>query len=436
MHNGTAKAAGLLSAVTAAKAVAKRAAKHRHATEWKAFEDFGVMAGPPAQPHTSEVGSTSLLLRWQTPEHLGGKGFDAVGYRISVRYAGDGGFSVHTEDTASESPHCVIEDLAPDTWHEFRVAAITSAGVGADSVPSRPVLTDRAPKLLRELRAATSQLDGKRVKLQRKRAELLALARSGTMALPAAAPGAADAPTSSDCAAGGGASAGGGSPPAGATLTRLLDADEVRVRELKEKQRLVDLERRDELDDAASQWAAEGSYETGSGGAQAAGGRTSGTRTPGAHGRSARGGSAYDASGAYDASAASSCRTADRSGSGGGGSGGFAAAAFAAKATVALQPRRRSAAEERRRIAALDTYTRLFLAEDLAHEEQNTYTPFERESVRRQLRAALSQHVTADGAEEKVRYFDVCLNRARSAVTHNVFDRYAPSELGARAAPI
>ena len=132
------------------------------------------------------MGSTSLLLRWEAPTHLGGSGFEVLGYQIKVQYGGTGGFNVHVEDSGSDVPQYAVEELSPDMWHEICVAAITSAGVGAFSPSSRPLLTDRAPRLLRELNAATKQLAGHRAKLQRKRAELLQLARSGTMALPPA----------------------------------------------------------------------------------------------------------------------------------------------------------------------------------------------------------------------------------------------------------
>ena len=108
----------------------------------------------------------------------------ATASRRAVR-AGTGGFHVHNTDTGTDATESVVEELSPDTWHEFTVVALTSAGVGVASQPSRPVLTEPAPRLLRELRAATSHLAGQKAKLQQKRSELLVLARSSTMALPA-----------------------------------------------------------------------------------------------------------------------------------------------------------------------------------------------------------------------------------------------------------
>ena len=74
----------------------------------------------------------------------------------------------------------------------------------------------------------------------------------------------------------------------------------------------------------------------------------------------------------------------------------------------------------------LEAYARLFSEEDAKGKEE-VYAPFEREQVRMQLHRALSQHVLGEAAQghadEMRSYFDNALNRARSAVTHNVFDR-------------
>ena len=78
-------------------------------------------------------------------------------------------------------------------------------------------------------------------------------------------------------------------------------------------------------------------------------------------------------------------------------------------------------------MARLAAYTRLFMEEDLR--AQVSYPPFDREGVRKQIRRALATHVLADEASEKVRYFDLCLNRVRSAVSHNAFPRFADWEL-------
>lgn len=150
---------------------------------WVAFEEYGSFAGPPMRPIGHEVGTTSLLLTWEAPQHLGGSDFEVLGYKICVRYCGSGDFSVHTDNTGDNQVQHVVEQLKPDTWHEFQVAAITAAGVGALSQASRPILTEQAPPLLRALDAATARLLAFRERLKRKQEELLMLARSGTMAL-------------------------------------------------------------------------------------------------------------------------------------------------------------------------------------------------------------------------------------------------------------
>ncbi len=81
------------------------------------FERHGSLAGPPSRPEASEVGSTSLLLRWEEPTHLGGSAFEVLGYQVDVQCGGEGGFSVLIDDTAERQPQWIVEGLTPDTWH-------------------------------------------------------------------------------------------------------------------------------------------------------------------------------------------------------------------------------------------------------------------------------------------------------------------------------
>ena len=425
---------------------------------WLDFEAYGSFAGPPSQPQVTNVASTSLLLHWEAPSHLGGSGFEVLGYEVRVQYAGEGGFAVHVEHTNNELPQCAIEELSPDMWHEFCIAAITSAGVGARSASSRPVLTERAPRLLRELRSATKQLNAQRSKLHSKRSELIQLARSGTMALPLGgdkaagggtpdgrrrSTGAAEDDDEVDLAAAFAASGvSSGSPArmsaaetrqsvrARKSLERSVNALERRVEEaelhlsgLQEQQGLVDEQRRDELDEAANHMH-ESMSEPGSQpriymatplDSAAVGvsdtpysthtGRSVYSQQPPSPG----------APFATPGSAASS----------------FGAAATSVQAASRLKRlpggRRRSISEERKHMARLAAYTRLFMEEDLR--AAVTYPPFDREGVRKQIRRALAPHVLADEASEKKRYFDLCLNRVRSAVSHNAFPRFADWEL-------
>ena len=439
------------AAKKAARSLASKKTRQRSLDQsaWKAFEDYGSFAGPPSQPTVSDVGATSLLLHWGAPTHLGGSGFEVVGYQVKVQYAGAGGFNIHTEDTASDHLQCTIEELPADTWHEFTIAAITSAGVGAASVPSRPVLTERAPKLLRELNAATKQLNGQREKLQRRKAELLQMARSGTMALPADKGG-----TASGAAT---ATAAGGSPPTGgappmleedealglnyrsdarlsatdakervqrrrslerqaAALQRKVEAAEAKVVGLKEEQRAVDKERKDELDEVATQM--QEAYESG---------ETPELNMP-SRARMPTHATVGISDTPYGTNTASTAPGTPYGGSVGGGFYGAARALQAASNMKRLPGgRRRSISEQKKHTAALQAYQQLFMQEDLASVEE--YPPFDREAVRRQMRNALKANVLADGSDEKTRYFDLCLNRVRSALTHNVFPRFADWEL-------
>eukprot|EP00966_Prymnesium_polylepis_P124817 2886874-Prymnesium_polylepis.1 len=147
---------------------------------------WGSFAGPPGRPMAREVGATSLLLEWTAPQHLGGSGFELLGYRISMRMGGEGEFNVCILDTAavthSIAEHHAVDELAPDSWFEFQVAAITAAGVGAQSLSSHPVLTDCAPKLLHDLASASRSIKLIKTKLASKREALHALAREATLA--------------------------------------------------------------------------------------------------------------------------------------------------------------------------------------------------------------------------------------------------------------
>ena len=193
-----------------------------------------------------------------------------------------------------------------------------------------------------------------------------------------------------------------------ASLERRVAEADLHVNGLLEQQGKVDLARRDELDEAAharSEAYDEGLYEPH---------RQHGDGTP------ATGGHADQRDAAHAA------------GTPAGGSGGMGAVLRASQAVAGFKAgarggRRRSISEQRKHMESLSAYTRLFMEEDLA--KQETYHPFDREGVRRQMRRALSAHVLTDLPEAKEQYFDLCLNRARSAGQYNVFPRFADWEL-------
>ena len=408
----------------------------------EAFEEYGSYAGPPEQPAASEVGATSLILTWQPPQHLGGAGFEVLGYQIRVQYSGDGGFLVHTDDTAATVAQSTVEQLRPDTWHEFQVAAITSAGIGAPSRPSRPVLTECAPKLLRELNAAARQLKALRERVQQKRYELMQLARSGTMALctdpsSQAGKGGGDATGGSALSAtktGDGSTS--GSAHSNATLSaaeakqnvharrkleRAIETLERRVAEqelafssLEEQQELANRKRREQLQDAAADL------------------REQTVGTGDEANRLVDGGSTTIS--LSDSPYSTVTRRAYGRDDPAGTDGTTAALGLALRPGAQTQPvanaRRRGAANDPKRMQTLEAYTRLFLQDDLKVEV--TYPAFNREATRSQMHQALLAHVYEDDVDvshDKRRYFDLALNRVRSAQTHNVFPRFADWEL-------
>ena len=79
------------------------------------------------------------MLAWEPPSSTGG--LPIVGYRVLVQAGGTSGFKEFLESTVSSEAVAHIKGLQPDCWYEFRVQAITAAGVGTQSASSRPVQT-------------------------------------------------------------------------------------------------------------------------------------------------------------------------------------------------------------------------------------------------------------------------------------------------------
>ena len=74
-------------------------------------------------------------------------------------------------------------------------------------------------------------------------------------------------------------------------------------------------------------------------------------------------------------------------------------------------------------LASIEAYTRLFADEDTA---EVPFAPFEREATRKQLARAIAVHASDPPVWS---YCNLALNRARSAMTHNVFDRLSDRRL-------
>ena len=95
------------------------------------------LPGPPSAPNAFEVGAESLTLAWESPASTGGAPITA--YKVLVQAGGTAGFVDLVSRTGSSEPVAHVRKLTPGAWYEFRVAALTSHGVGAQSPSSQPV---------------------------------------------------------------------------------------------------------------------------------------------------------------------------------------------------------------------------------------------------------------------------------------------------------
>ena len=97
-----------------------------------------MLPGPPPTPKASDVGADSLTLSWGPPAMADALG--VTGYRIFSQVGGMHGFAEHAV-TVDARCACRVQGLTPSAWHEFKVAAVTALGVGAQSGSSLPVQT-------------------------------------------------------------------------------------------------------------------------------------------------------------------------------------------------------------------------------------------------------------------------------------------------------
>ena len=94
----------------------------------------------PGKPIALRVTSSSLTLMWQLEE--GGR--PALDYQIEARAGRRGQFEVVLPRTGQSRPAALLRNLAPDTFYEFRVAAILdddAAAIGPKSEASAAVKT-------------------------------------------------------------------------------------------------------------------------------------------------------------------------------------------------------------------------------------------------------------------------------------------------------
>lgn len=332
------------------------------------FAEFGAMAGPPARPEVSDVDSTTLQLKWLPPTHTGGSGLEISGYHVQMQVSGDSGYTTHTPDTGSALPELSVARLQANTWHEFRVAAVTAAGLGTPSPPSRPVLTQRAPKLAKEILRAQHALEKMRLELTEKREARLRLAREATLLQ------------------------GGRDDP---------------------QQRQVQLARRALLSDQVVELEKAHSEQH--------------RRLQGLHSQQARLESHQQAWRQQDEPAEDESPEKDAGGGAAAAPSQARRASFVSGGITAATdggpgPRpRRGGGGMHDVVRTLEAYTRLFAKEDTFVEE--TYPEWDREAARAQLMNALGAHAIADGERNKIAYFNLALNRVRSGESHNVFNR-------------
>jgi parallel beta-helix repeat protein len=100
---------------------------------------------------TGLAANRSVLLAWNPPADDGGAA--VTGYRIQVSRDG-GAFSTVVANTRSIVPIHTIRRLANGAEYTFRVAAISTAGVGAFSAPSEAVVPRTVASAPRRLRGA------------------------------------------------------------------------------------------------------------------------------------------------------------------------------------------------------------------------------------------------------------------------------------------
>ena len=99
---------------------------------------------PPGQPFCVEVGTDSLAIGWDAPVPL--QPDLLLGYKVMVQAGGTNGFvdvkpRPTLSNTGTAKPVAQVRGLAPNSWYEFRVATITTLGMGALSAASQPILT-------------------------------------------------------------------------------------------------------------------------------------------------------------------------------------------------------------------------------------------------------------------------------------------------------
>ena len=109
---------------------------------WLAERGVGSNSSTPGSPtgvRAIATSSTEATVSWTAPSNTGGSAI--TGYLVEE--SRDGGAWQELGATRNADTSTGVEDLAPGSTYQFRVSAINSAGTGAASQPSAPiVMTD------------------------------------------------------------------------------------------------------------------------------------------------------------------------------------------------------------------------------------------------------------------------------------------------------
>ena len=93
-------------------------------------------ATAPGMPQIEDVSRNSVNLSWTKPRNDGGSRIK--GYMVQKRRAGGNWEDALDSPVAGEA--CTVPNLTPEEEYEFRVAAVTDAGVGDASVATSPTV--------------------------------------------------------------------------------------------------------------------------------------------------------------------------------------------------------------------------------------------------------------------------------------------------------
>lgn len=102
---------------------------------------------------TGEPGNRTVALQWTAPQSFGGESL--IGYRIQIKTP-DQGWAVRIPNTNSSATQASVTDLINGVDYDFRVAAVTTGGVGPYSQPSTVEVPFTQPSRVPEITAQAS----------------------------------------------------------------------------------------------------------------------------------------------------------------------------------------------------------------------------------------------------------------------------------------